>query len=428
MEKKKTENDGYLKYRWVIMLLISVALFGSYLAYDSMGPIAPMLKKDLGFSGNDIGLLYGIYSLPNIIMVFLGGIVFDRIGSRKACILFAGVMFLGTLITALAPGFSFEIPLLSSLVPNKVLLMMLIGRFLFGIGSESLIIAQSAIIARWFGTKEMALAFGLNLTVSRLGTVAAFFSFGYIAERAMSIHPVLWAACIFCLVSVISALVYAFSESAVYRKYGVTAYDEAQDKVTLSQIRNFLPGFWYISVLCFLFYSCVFPFTAFATDFFHIKWGLSQDMASKIAGIHMVFSMILTPVFGLAVDKKGRRASMMALGTFLLIPVFLLLAFTGLTPWIAMSVLGLAFSLFPAAMWPSVPLVADEKILGTAYGLISLIQNTGLFLFPLIIGNIYDRAGSYTPAIVFLAICGALCFALSLLLKKSSPALEAPRK
>ncbi len=407
------------KYRWPIMILVSFTVFGSYLAYDSIGPITPMLKKEFAFTGKDIGLLYSIYSLPNIIMVFLGGMVFDKIGSRKAAILFTMIMFIGTAIVATAPGIQIQLPFLSAFVTNKTLLWMLAGRFLFGIGSESLIVAQSAIIGKWFRDKELALAFGLNLTVSRLGTAAAFFTFGKIAELSGSITPVLWASAVLCLFSILSITIYALLETKAASKYPQTFKEEKQDEIKFTDIKKFRLSFWYICILCAVFYSSFFPFTAFSTDFLHEKWGLSQDLASKMTGIPITFSMVFSPVFGALIDKFGKRNEIMIAGSMLLIPVFILLGFTDINPWIPMSILGIAFSLVPAALWPSIPLMTEQKLLGTAYGITTMIQNIGLTIFPFVIGGLYDKTGNYTASMLALACMAVLALLFSLLLKKT---------
>ena len=411
-------NSVNIKYRWAIMLLISLTVFGSYLAYDCIGPIAPMLKSSLGFNSKDIGFLYSVYSLPNIIMVFLGGIVFDKIGSRKAAIAFTLIMFTGTLIVALAPSIPISIPFLSSVITNKALLWMLAGRFLFGLGSESLIVAQSAIIGKWFKEKELALAFGLNLTISRLGTVAAFMTFGYISEKTKSIDPVLWAGAVICLISVVSVLIYALLESKTENKK--EEKEEKQDAISFNDIKQFQPSFWYICILCCTFYSSVFPFTAFSTDFLHIKWGLSQDAASKLTALPITMSMIISPFLGALVDKIGKRGTFMIAGSILILPVFLLLTLTDIPVWIPMVMLGAAFSLVPSALWPAVPLITKEKLLGTAYGLITMIQNIGLTVFPFVIGYFYDKTDNYNYSMLVLTVLSLTALVFSIFLYKSN--------
>jgi MFS family permease len=418
-EKIAEPHEPSAVVRWLILLLVSLAVFGSYLAYDCIGPIAPMLKKILGYDGRQIGLLYSIYSVPNIVMVFLGGYVVDRIGTRLGGFLYAITVFIGTVITALAPSMHWMPSFVMSHLPSTwtpEFVWMLVGRFVFGLGSESLIVTQSTILAKWFKGHELAFAFGINLTVSRLGTFAAFMTFGWISEHYNSIHQVFWASAFFCALAVLSFIGYMLLEKAKEMPCDRVPEDK-QEKISLGDALHFPRSFWYISTLCFLFYSCIFPFTAFSTDFFHEKWGFDQTYASRISSIIIFFSMICTPIFGALVDRFGKRASVMVLGSLMLIPTYLIMGYTRLNPIFAMSIMGIAFSLVPAAMWPSLPLIIDEKRLGSAYGLMTMLQNIGLALFPFLIGWVRDATGGYTAAMLVFSSIGVAGFIFSLLLK-----------
>jgi len=405
--------------RWIVLALVSLTVFGSYLAYDCVGPIAPMLKKILQEDSRQIGLLYTIYSLPNIVMVFLGGFIIDRIGTKRGGLLYAIIVLLGTVVTAVAPMIQWLPGSIAHHLPpgwTPPFIWMLVGRFIFGLGSESLIVAQSTIIARWFKGKELALSFGINLTISRLGTFAAFMTFGWIADHYNSIHQVLWASVLFCLIAVFTFVGYMVIERRTVGAGGGAASKEDQEKIVPADILHFPRSFWYISILCGLFYSCIFPFTAFSTDFFTEKWHFDQTKASQVSSIIIFFSMILTPLFGALVDRRGKRGTVMVAGSMMMIPAYLLMGFTDLTPVIAMSIMGMAFSLVPAAMWPSLPYIIPESRLGSAYGLMTMIQNVGLTLYPYIIGWVRDHTGSYASAmLVFsLTMLAACIFALLL--------------
>jgi len=144
-------------YRWLVLIFLSLAMFGSYYVYDALSPLADVLKSQLGFSDLNIGFLQAIYSFPNIFTVVLGGFLIDRIGLRKALMIFGVLCFIGPVITAV----SGRLPLMAT------------GRLIFGMGAESLNVAVTTALARWFRGKELSFAFGLNLTASRLGTFAA---------------------------------------------------------------------------------------------------------------------------------------------------------------------------------------------------------------------------------------------------------------
>jgi nitrate/nitrite transporter NarK len=251
----------------------------------------------------------------------------------------------------------------------------------------------------------------------RLGTFGAFNSVSRIADTYQSIHPALWLAFVVCLLSVLTAVVYIAMEQRAEKRFG-RRRNAGADRLVLSDILRFKPSFWLVSALCVTFYSAVFPFTAFSTDFFVEKWHLSQSTGSTISSIIIFMSMIFTPVFGHIVDRFGRRATFMIYGSLMLIPVYLTLALTRIHPSIPMAVLGISFSLVPAAMWPSIPLIIEEKRLGTAYGLMTLIQNVGLFFFPILIGAARDRTGNYTASMLIFSLLGVLGLLFSVLLRR----------
>jgi MFS family permease len=418
---KKIHIDEPTKlYRWILLFFTSLLTLGSYFAYDSIGPIAPMLKERLAIGSEEIGWMYSIYSLPNLIMVLIGGVLLDRMGTRVGAFIYAAVVAAGAGLTATGTYLHSVPDLIRVFLPENwppEFFWMFLGRFLFGVGSESLIIAQSTIIAKWFKGKELAFAFGINLTFCRLGTFGAFNSVSRVAEAYQSIHPALWLAFVVCIISVLAAVVYISMEIHAESRYG-RRQSAKSDKLIFGDILRFKPSFWLVSVLCVTFYSAVFPFTAFSTDLFVEKWQLTQSTASSISSIIIFMSMIFTPVFGYMVDRIGRRATFMIFGSLMLIPVYLTLALTRIHPAIPMAVLGISFSLVPAAMWPSIPFIVEERRLGTAYGLMTLIQNVGLFFFPILIGTVRDRTGNYTASMLIFSLLGFLGLFFSVLLRR----------
>lgn len=419
--EERAKEAPPLFFRWSVLVFVSLTVFGSYLAYDCIGPVTPMLKSLFNFDSRQIGLLYSIYSIPNIVMVFLGGYIIDRIGTRRAGLLYAVIVFTGTAIVAFAPYIHWIPSFILSWLPpgwTPEYIWMLIGRFVFGLGSESLIVAQSTILGKWFREKELAFAFGINLSISRLGTIAAFLTFGWVAERSQSVYPVLWTSVLFCAVAVLTFIIYIFLENTAQNRYAL-APDQAQDRITLADIAAFPPSFWYTSTLCVLFYSCIFPFTTFSTDFFCEKWHFDQTYGSRISSIIMIFSMFCTPIFGALIDRYGKRGKAMMAGSLILIPTYVVLGYTNIHPIYPMCVMGIAFSLVPAAMWPSLPLIIEESRLGTAYGLMTMIQNLGLAVFPFVIGWVRDYTGNYSAAMLVFSSLGVIGFIFSILLTAS---------
>lgn len=394
-------------FRWSVLFFISLAMFGNYYVYDSISPLADILKSQLRFSDSNIGLLNAIYSFPNIIMVLIGGIIIDRIGTKKASIMFSSLCMFGTLITTFGGG---------------QLFIMASGRLIFGLGAESLIVAITTVLAKWFKGKELSFAFGINLTVARLGSFAALNSPTWAKGLYGSWQTPLLISSTMAFVSVISVLIYVFMDVRARRSSDMPK-EEKQEKIVFSEIFTFSPSFWYITLLCVTFYSAIFPFQTFAVKFFMEHHGLTRSAAGFASSVITLASMIGTPLFGVFIDRKGKRASLMILGSLMIIPVYLILAYVPIDPRWAMSVMGVAFSLVPAAMWPSVALIVEEKKLGTAYGLMTMIQNIGLTTFNFLIGwandiNTVDGVTDYSLGMWLFSITGFLGLTFAILLRR----------
>ena len=409
-------------YRFTILIFVSLLTFGSYFAYDIIGAIAPTLIRDLGAARETVGSMYTMYSIAAILSVLIGGFLIDRLGTRKASMIFSILVFIGATIVALAHS----IPVL------------FLGRFVFGAGSEPLVVAQSAILARWFKGKELALSFGIALTVSRLGTIFSFNTGELISSHFGGYRYALIAAVLFCTVSLLANIVYVIMD-----KHGESALklkdEETEEKIVLKDIKHFTPSFWYVTMLCVTFYSAIFPFTALSTDFFVDKWGIARvakttggflyqvfnnffhmfSTAGGITSIIIFASMIAAPFAGHLVDKIGKRATLMIIGSLIMIPSHLLMGVTKIYPAYPMASLGIAFVLVPAAMWPSIPLVVKKEHVGTAFGLMTMIQNIGLALFPYLNGKLRDLTHTYTSSMVMFASLGLFGLIFALLLKKA---------
>jgi len=368
-------------YRWMVLVFLSLAMFGSYYAYDALSPLADVLKQQLSFSDKDIGLLQAIYSIPNIFTVVIGGFLIDRLGLRKSLMIFGVLCLVGPAITA----------------ASGMLWLMAAGRLLFGMGAESLNVAVTAALARWFKGKELSFAFGINLTICRLGSFAALNSPTWArAAYANWRLPFLIAVALSAL-SLIGAIVYWVMEASAEKNFRLG--EASTDKVVFRDLFKFGVSYWYIVALCVTFYSAIFPFQTFAVKFFMEAHGTSREFGGFLSSMLTLFAMIATPLFGLMVDRIGKRALLMMFGSMLLIPVYLMMAYTRVNLYIPMALMGVAFSLIPAVMWPSVAYIVDQSKLGTAYGLMTMIQNIGLFGFNLMVGwaNDYSHAGADNP-------------------------------
>jgi MFS family permease len=393
-------------YRWTVLVLISLAMFGNYYIYDSISPLADVLKQQLGFSDGDIGLLNAIYSIPNIFMVLIGGMIIDRIGVKISTLLFALLCLIGAAVTVAAP----------------VLEVMAAGRLIFGLGAESLIVAVTTAIARWFRGKELSFAFGMNLTIARIGSFAALNSPGWASSLYSDWRLPLLVSVGAGVVCVAGAVIYWGLEATAAKRYDLGA-GGAQDKVVLSELLRFGTSYWAIVALCVVFYSAVFPFQTFAVKFFMEAHGTTREHGGFLSSILTLFAMIATPLFGLAADRFGRRATLMVWGSFLMIPAYLLMAYTSVSLYVPMALMGTAFSLIPAVMWPSVAYIVGQERLGTAYGLMTMVQNIGLAGFNLAIGWANDawgasaaNPGGYVPGMWIFTGLGIMGVLMSLFL------------
>jgi len=357
-------------YRWSVLLFISLAMFGNYYVYDSIAPVAKLMKEQLGFSDTNIGLLMGIYSVPNVVMVLIGGVIIDWIGTKKSSLLFSVLCMVGAVVTSFGGG---------------QLWLMALGRLVFGLGAESLIVAITTVLAKWFKGKELSLAFGINLTVARLGSFAADNSPTWAQRYFDSYQYPLMIASAFGVISVLAVIFYILMDNKA-RSYFQMGAEQKQERIKFSEIFKFNKSFWYITLLCVTFYSAIFPFRTFAIKFFQEQHGLPIQAAGFANSIIILATMIGTPLFGMYIDRHGKRASLMILGSLLIVPVYLGMVYTQIHPLFFTAVMGVAFSLVPAAMWPSVALIVAEKKLGTGYGLMTMIQNIGLAGFNFLVG------------------------------------------
>jgi len=422
-------------YRFTLLFFVSMLTFGSYFAYDSIGAIENILIQALGISTGTIGSLYSAYSIAAIAIVFFGGVITDRMGTRRASLFFSFLVTLGALIVALAQSSW----------------MLFAGRLVFGAGSESLVVAQLAILSKWFKGKELAFSFGVALTISRLGTLFSFNTEALIASYFGNFRFALWAAFFLCVLSLLCNLVSNAMDRRGEGLLGIKS-EGAGDKIVFSDIRVFSSSYWHVTFICLTFYSAIFPFTALSTNLVATKWGFPDihpgeggffyqalfnlfhmfTTAPGITSIPIFASMIFAPFAGRLVDRIGRRASLMILGSVLLIASHLVLGLTRLDPRLPMILLGTAFVLVPAAMWPSIPLLVAREKVGTAFGLTTMIQNIGLALFPYLNGLLAHRTSSYTSSQLMFAGLGMAGLVFALLLRKADAAsarvLEKPEQ
>ena len=389
-------------------MVISLAMFGNYYVYDAISPLADLLRDQLGYSDSRIGTLNAIYSFPNIIMVLIGGIIIDRIGVKKGTLLFGALCFIGAVVTAATDRF----------------VVMAAGRLIFGIGAESLIVSVTVGIARWFKGRELSFAFGVNLTIARLGSFLALNSPTWARPAYENWQTPLLITVVFATFCVVGPLVYWVLEDRADKRYDLGEAGET-DRVEWADLFSFGRSYMWVVLLCVTFYSAIFPFQTFAIKFFQDAHGATRESAGFLSSIITLFSMIMTPVFGLMVDRVGKRSLFMMAGSLLLVPVYLMMAYTSVPLVVPMAIMGIAFSLVPAVMWPAVAYLVEEAKLGTAYGLMTMIQNIGLFGFNWMIGSANDfsaasatNPGGYAMGMWIFSVLGFLGFFFAFMLRR----------
>lgn len=377
MANQNVRKDPPAFFRWAVLLVVSLAMFGNYYIYDSIAPVADLLKTQLNFTDENIGSLYSVYSIAAVIVLIFGGIIIDKYGTKISILLFSIICSVAALLTAI----------------SDQLTIMLIGRFLLGVGAEPLIVAITVSLAKWFKGKELGFALGINLSIARLAQIYADWSPTVHSDMYSGWQEPLFLAVIVGLTCVIGGVIYFAMEAYAARKFTLGKAEETE-KLVLSDLAKFNKSFWWIVLLCVTFYSAIFPFRSFAIKFYQHAHDVDLDLAGRLNSALPFASMVVAPFFGLLADKIGKRALLMMFGAILLIPVYLMMGFTGITLYIPIAMMGIAFSLIPAVMWPSVAYIVEEKRLGTAYAVMTLIQQIGVAGFNWMIGVANDSQGA----------------------------------
>ncbi len=422
--------------RWGVLLLVGFVLSVNYYFYDAFSTLKDLLRAEFDFTNKDYGLFVSFYSVPNtfLLMAVIGGIILDKLGIRRTGFMFVFFMAIGAVLTAYGAsdyygaggvGYNF----MNSFLPNysPELKMMLLGRFFFGLGAETSIVVVSKILVKWFKGKNLALAFGLKVGFGRLGTFAALNISPAVADNGANLTGAIWLAAILVCTGLLAFIVYMLLDAKLDKQLHTEKENTTQSKpFSFRDITGLLSNraYLYIALLCVTFYSAVFPFLAYAPDFFADKFGLTSLESGKLTSLLPLGTMFFTPLFGWLIDRKGKSATAMIFGATTLLAVHLVFALTYFPPQAPIILLGVAFSLVPAAMWPSMVKLVDENQIGTAYGLMYSIQNLGLWGFPIIAGAILDatnpgnpEVSDYTATILMFATVSLLGLIFALLLK-----------
>lgn len=378
-------------YRWLGLTFCCIVMMGSYFCFDNPSALQTKFTDKGGLyriSGTQVNLLYSVYSFPNIILPFFGGILVDKIGVRVAILLFSGLLILGQLI------FTYGVYEIS-------FTWMIVGRVVFGFGGESLTVAQSAIVSQWFKGKELALALGLNISVARLGSSLNSMLSPLMVSSGPA--PNLWIPCfvgiIFCIISFLFGVVLCWMDKEADKREGIIdgAGTSEPEKIDFKDLKNFKLLYWLLLTSCFLIYGSYFGFTNDGNDLIHEIFGFENDSAGFLLSTVYIIAAILTPAVGFMIDRIGQRAILMIIASCILITAHAILILCPIysdgnyIALIPLGLIGIFYSLYAAVFWPCVPLVVEEKAVGTAFGVITAVQNIMLSINPIVLGAVHDN-------------------------------------
>ena len=424
--------------RWSALILISLMMFFAYMFVDMLSPLKELLDTTLNWDSSTFGTYAASEYFLNVFCFFLifAGIILDKMGIRFTGLLSASLMVIGACIKFYAMsewfvGTGLEAWLGSWWValPASAKLACF-GFMIFGCGCEMAGTTVSKSIAKWFKGKEMAMAMGLEMSIARLGVFAAMWLSPVVYKMGGSqvSAPVLFGA-----VLLMIGLIFYFVFCVMDKKFdkqlmaaGELSEEASEEEFKFSDLGNIFKSkmFWLVALMCVLYYSAIFPFQKFAPDFLAKTLDVDSDTGAQLFSCFPILAMCLTPFLGGFIDRKGKAASMLMFGSLIMIACHLCFAFLlpavpsqGLAIAI-IAILGVSFSLVPAALWPSVPKIIDERILGSAYCVIFWIQNWGLLLVPIVIGKVLDATGGYTLPMVIFSSFGVVALFIGMLLKR----------
>ncbi len=443
--------------RWGALAVVSFTMLCGYYINYVISPLKPLLEEYMGWNSADFGLWNSAYGWFNVffLMLILGGFILDKMGVRFTGIGAGLTMLIGTFLQyiAIEKLGNAEGTILG--VKTQIAIGAL-GFGIFGVGVEVAGITVSKIIVKWFKGKEMALAMGLEMATARMGTALAL-AVPLPMARALGVNgipnvsaPIMLGLGLL-IAGFIAFLWYTFMDKKLEASEGITDEISEEDVFKIRDVLFIITnkGFWLIALLCVLFYSGVFPFLYYATDLMINKYGVGENFAGLIPGMLPFGTIILTPLFGSIYDNKGKGATIMLIGSIMLLIVHLFFSIPAFDHYIVAIILilllGVTFSLVPSAMWPSVPKIIPEKQLGSAYALIFWVQNWGLMGMPLLIGIVLEKYGiisrevvngvtkthyNYTVPMLIFAATGFLAIIIALALKaedkKKGYGLELP--
>ncbi len=442
--------------RWTALVLLAAAMFFGYIFMDILSPLQGLLATSKGWGPDAYGGYAGSETFLNVFVFFLifAGVILDKMGVRFTAILSGVVMVCGASINWYAVSNAFEGSAAQAFMDNFMNLplkwwnitpffdgmpasakMSAIGFMLFGCGVEMAGITVSRGIVKWFKGKEMALAMGVEMAIARIGVAVVMLGSPLLANKIQPVsvsRPVMVAVILLCI-GLMSFIAYAFMDKKLEKQMGESG-EEKDDPFKISDLGRIFSSkvFWIVALLCVLYYSAIFPFQKYAINMLQCNLKYTAEQAGLVFFVFPLGAAAITPFLGNFLDRKGKGATMLILGAILMVICHLTFAFilpatqSALIAYAAIVLLGISFSLVPAALWPSVPKLVENRVLGSAYAVIFWIQNIGLYLFPIIIGRVLSATNkgvtdplsyNYTVPMLIFASLGVVAFFLGLWLK-----------
>lgn len=397
-------------HRYIALTLICLLGFGNYFCYDTPGALEIPIEDAMSATTSQFTSLNALYSWPNVIMCFIGGLLIDKVlGIRLGAIVFLALLVIGQLMVSLG-AFS------------GLFWLMQLGRFVYGLGGESLSVAQNTYVVSWFNGRELNTVFGFQITVSRAGSALAYNTMHHVFDYARASYSpqtalgyTLLLAGTTCVVSFIASLVLALLDKRAERILERPSLQTDENATSIKDATNFKSEFWMLTFICVTFYLTIFPFISIASKFFQTKWNYDPTKADAAASLVYIMSAILSPFIGLAVDKFGRNLLYLLIASILVTFAHFILSITLFNLWIPILAIGLGYSIMCCALWPLVALVVPQHQLGTAYGVIQAVQNFGLATTSNLTGVLIDWKG-YINVELFFVLWASISVIITMIL------------
>lgn len=419
--KRPGQKNNFGRVRWAVLLLTCAGLFGQFYAYDNPSALNEQLKMHVisikSITGEQydyfFSLLYSVYSIPNIALPLIMGMAVDRCGARVLLCVLAACVVLGHILFAIGVG-------------ESSWSLMILGRIVFGIGGESIQVAQNCLLFRWFKGAEVAFALGLNLSVARAGSVLNDVLSPWAAQHG-SVTSAVWLGAGLCALSCAANLACAAIDKREGAKHKLP--EAGEEQVNVMDIFRMSRSFWLCTGLCVVLYSAILPFNNVASAFFvenfysHYPLAEAQQRAGNVMSLIFLVSAFGTPPFGGVVDLVGLRTHFLTFSSVLVVVTFAFIF--SVPPVVSTLFLGIVYTVFAGALWPAFTLAVPENLLGTAYGVATSLQNAGLAVAPLLVGHLQATAGFHAVMRCFMSL-GIVAVLLSAMLCHTNYAHRGP--